>query len=364
VGETPSEIRYDIDKTRKRMAATIDAIGYKFDLSARARYRLSHIVEDVSGRFSGVTESVGESFDQARQSLGEGFDQARQSVGEAVAAARDAARETVSAAGDTIDGGGATVKTRFRGVMGHMQTDISDVRESVMDTVSEQTAPIVETAKQQGRVATSFVKDNALLMGIGAFAAGLIGGLFIPRMRIEEERVAPIASKATSRAMEAGEHALDRGVEMAKEALGGESEPARSQKGPQVATGQAGSQHTGATQQSWTTQSRQPQRSASTQASYQSRQPAAGQVPTSGQAGDDVKGTQMNWDIMEGKWKELKGQARSKWGDLTDDEWDQIAGNKEKLVGKLQQKYGYTKDEAERQADEFFRMHEHEMTKV
>lgn len=61
----------------------------------------------------------------------------------------------------------------------------------------------------------------------------------------------------------------------------------------------------------------------------------------------------MNWDIVEGKWKQLKGSARAKWGDLTDDEIDQVAGNRDKLAGTLQEKYGWTKDEAEKQIDEF-----------
>ena len=61
----------------------------------------------------------------------------------------------------------------------------------------------------------------------------------------------------------------------------------------------------------------------------------------------------MNWDQIEGKWKQLKGEIQSRWGKLTDDEIDWIDGNREKLVGKLQEKYGYAKEEAEREADEF-----------
>lgn len=63
----------------------------------------------------------------------------------------------------------------------------------------------------------------------------------------------------------------------------------------------------------------------------------------------------MNWDIIEGKWKQLKGATKVKWGELTDDELDQIDGNKDKLAGKLQEKYGWTKDEAERNIDDHFR---------
>ncbi|MCQ0971205.1 CsbD family protein [Paracoccus sp. TK19116] len=63
----------------------------------------------------------------------------------------------------------------------------------------------------------------------------------------------------------------------------------------------------------------------------------------------------MNWDIVQGKWKQLKGAAQDKWGDLTDDEFDKVEGNRERLAGKLQEKYGWSKDEAEKQIDDFAR---------
>ena len=61
----------------------------------------------------------------------------------------------------------------------------------------------------------------------------------------------------------------------------------------------------------------------------------------------------MNWDIIKGQWKELKGDVRAKWAKLTDDDIDYIGGRKDELVGRLQQRYGYAKDEAEREADSF-----------
>ena len=66
----------------------------------------------------------------------------------------------------------------------------------------------------------------------------------------------------------------------------------------------------------------------------------------------------MNWDIVQGKWKQLKGAAREKWGDLTDDEYDQINGDKDHLAGKLQEKYGWTKEEADDQINQFVRDHD------
>jgi uncharacterized protein YjbJ (UPF0337 family) len=66
----------------------------------------------------------------------------------------------------------------------------------------------------------------------------------------------------------------------------------------------------------------------------------------------------MNADILEGKWKQLRGEIRETWGELTDDELDQIAGKRDKLAGRLQEKYGWSKDEAERQIDDFLRNYE------
>lgn len=65
----------------------------------------------------------------------------------------------------------------------------------------------------------------------------------------------------------------------------------------------------------------------------------------------------MNWDIVQGKWKELKGEARKQWGKLTDDDWTEIAGEKDKLLGKLQQRYGWSRDEAEKRTDDYFTEH-------
>jgi uncharacterized protein YjbJ (UPF0337 family) len=61
----------------------------------------------------------------------------------------------------------------------------------------------------------------------------------------------------------------------------------------------------------------------------------------------------MNWEQVEGNWKEFKGKIRSKWAKFTDDDLDQIAGKKDALLGRLQQHYGFKKDQAERELDDF-----------
>ena len=61
----------------------------------------------------------------------------------------------------------------------------------------------------------------------------------------------------------------------------------------------------------------------------------------------------MNWDQVEGKWKQLKGSAKEKWGKLTDDELDQAEGKRDKLVGLVQERYGKARDAAEKEVDKW-----------
>ena len=63
----------------------------------------------------------------------------------------------------------------------------------------------------------------------------------------------------------------------------------------------------------------------------------------------------MNWDQVEGKWKQYSGKVKEKWGKLTDDDLTVIHGKRDQLVGKIQERYGIAKQEAEHQVDEFAR---------
>lgn len=61
----------------------------------------------------------------------------------------------------------------------------------------------------------------------------------------------------------------------------------------------------------------------------------------------------MNEDQMKGRWNELKGKVKERWGRLTDDELTQISGKKEQLLGKIQVKYGIAKERAEKELNRF-----------
>ena len=61
----------------------------------------------------------------------------------------------------------------------------------------------------------------------------------------------------------------------------------------------------------------------------------------------------MNWDQIQGKWQEYKGQAKQRWGKLTDNDLTVIAGKRDVLAGKLQTAYGNTKERVEKEIAEF-----------
>jgi uncharacterized protein YjbJ (UPF0337 family) len=61
----------------------------------------------------------------------------------------------------------------------------------------------------------------------------------------------------------------------------------------------------------------------------------------------------MNTDQFEGKWKQLKGQLKQRWGKLTDDDITALSGKKDELIGKLQERYGITREQAQKEADEW-----------
>jgi uncharacterized protein YjbJ (UPF0337 family) len=65
----------------------------------------------------------------------------------------------------------------------------------------------------------------------------------------------------------------------------------------------------------------------------------------------------MNEQILKGKWHQLKGDVKSRWGKLTDDDLDRAEGDAEKLIGRVQERYGYARDAAKREVDAFIESH-------
>ena len=65
----------------------------------------------------------------------------------------------------------------------------------------------------------------------------------------------------------------------------------------------------------------------------------------------------MNEDTLKGKWHQIKGEVKSRWGQLTDADLDRVEGDAETLIGRVQARYGYARDAAKREVDAFIDRH-------
>jgi uncharacterized protein YjbJ (UPF0337 family) len=77
------------------------------------------------------------------------------------------------------------------------------------------------------------------------------------------------------------------------------------------------------------------------------------QSALAGDTGFYGKELAMDWNRVEGNWKQLKGKIKEQWGNLTDDDLDKIAGKRDQLEGKIQERYGINKDAARKQLDDW-----------
>jgi uncharacterized protein YjbJ (UPF0337 family) len=69
--------------------------------------------------------------------------------------------------------------------------------------------------------------------------------------------------------------------------------------------------------------------------------------------GAKSEGTTVNWDRIEGNWKQFSGKVKEKWGKLTDDDLASVNGRREQLEGKIQERYGYGRDQVKKELDDW-----------
>jgi uncharacterized protein YjbJ (UPF0337 family) len=75
--------------------------------------------------------------------------------------------------------------------------------------------------------------------------------------------------------------------------------------------------------------------------------------------GNFMKSTEahVDWNRVEGNWKQIKGSVKEKWGKLTDDDLEVINGRRDQLEGKIQQHYGLAKDQVRKDVDDWYSSH-------
>ena len=162
MGQEPDEIRREIEATRGRMTETVEAIGYKADVPARARDSAQNAKNKVTGKLRGARERVVGSIVGTRESMGESMGESMSNVGSRINEATPSAH---------------------------------DVRRGFQRTAG-------------------FAQDNPAGLAVGAVAVGFLAGLAIPTTRAERERLGPIATEVKEKARETGQEVAERGKEV------------------------------------------------------------------------------------------------------------------------------------------------------
>jgi gas vesicle protein len=169
VGQDPDAIRQDIAQTRAEMTETVEAIGYKADVPARAK------------------DKVADKLDAAKAKVNQATTRAKQAV-------------TGSTTADSAGGVGARVGEAM---------------------------PSGEQVKRQARRAAGIAKENPLGLAVGAVAVGFLAGLAVPSTRVEDQRLGPVADEVKDKARQSGQEALERGKQVARQAAASTAEAAR-----------------------------------------------------------------------------------------------------------------------------------------
>jgi gas vesicle protein len=176
MAKEPDAIREDIEQTRADMTETVEAIGYKADVPARAK------------------EKVAEKMDAARSKVSEATTRAKEAVVGSTSRAADSGGGVAARVGDAVPSG--------------------------------------DQVKRQARRAAGLAQENPLGLAIGAAAVGFLAGLVVPSTRVEDQRLGPVADQVKDTVKETGQEALERGKQVAQEAVSSAAETAK-QRGQQ-----------------------------------------------------------------------------------------------------------------------------------
>jgi len=393
VSDTAGDVKDRVSDTmgdvKDRVSDTMgDVKGSVSDTVGNVKESVSGTVEDVKNRVSGVVSDVADRFNESvggmrrqAQDMGqqaqhsydragrqmeqwqnqaryEGQRRGRQVVGNlednpliygAVAMAAGAAlalllpqsRAENRAFGEMRDQVMAKGQEVLETAKGHAQQVVDEIRPELEDKARQIVSDVTETGKQA-------VKDAAA-------------------------ELTPIVDKVVAKSKEEARSAVQEvGIDPDKLTGGKPSGSASTGQPSGQSTGQSSGQATAQSSgQSSTSPSSkgQPSSTSASGASALSSSPATSS-PTSassaatsmGNAASTSKssaGSQsnmpvLNRDTLSGQWKQVKGEVKKKWGQLTDDDMMQIEGNYDKLVGSLQTRYGYTREHVEREINDFF----------
>jgi hypothetical protein len=250
-----AEIRHDIEESRARLRDTAEAIGWKADVPARARDILREtagvvrervaqghsadagngsghspgLLERAKSAMSGVTEGVSSATHTVADKAGSAKDSVSttaSTVGDKVGSAKDSVASTTSTVGEKV----GSAKESVASTASTMGDKMSSARESVssgagsasetagsaVGTVKEH-MPTTDDARQGVQRVASVAKANPMALAIGALVLGAAAGIALPKTRVEEEKVAPVAENLREQGVEKATQAVQQGREVIAE---------------------------------------------------------------------------------------------------------------------------------------------------
>jgi len=222
-------------------------------------------------------------------------------------------------------------------------------------------------ARRGGSQIKHNLEDNPLIYGAVALAAGAAIAMLLPQSRAENRAFGEMRDQVMSKGQEAFESAKSHATNVIEEVR-----PEFEEKARQIVSDatQAGKEAVkSATDElkpvvdKAISKGKEEARSAAKEVGVDpSKLTVATSAQTSGQSSAQSSGSQkkpliINRDTMKGQWKQVQGEVKKQWGQLTDDDLLKAEGDYDKLVGSIQQRYGYTRERVEREINAFFDSH-------
>jgi uncharacterized protein YjbJ (UPF0337 family) len=364
-------------------------------------------VSDMTGR---VSDTAGDVKDSVTGTMGN----VKNSVSDTIDSVKDSVGGTVEDVKNRVSGAVDDVSERFNDSMGGMRRQAQDMGQQAQRSYERAGRQIDQwqsraryEGQRRGRQVVGNLEDNPLIYGAVAMAAGAALALLLPQSRAEnrafgdmrdqvmakgqevfesakghaqqvveeirpelEDKARQIVSDVTETGKQAVKDAAAELSPIVDKAVAKSKDEARSvvqeagidpdklttgKPSGSASSAQSSGQFAGQSSTSPSSKGQPSSSSASSSSSSMSSPSSTSSAASSmGSAGSQSTMPVLNRDTLAGQWKQVKGEVKKKWGQLTDDDMMQIEGNYDKLAGSLQTRYGYTRERVDREINDFF----------
>jgi uncharacterized protein YjbJ (UPF0337 family) len=265
---------------------------------------------------------------------------------------KDRVEDATQGIRDRVEGATNEIKDR----MGEMRDDMSNQASRMgeqgqqrMMGANERMQRMERRAMYEGRRRGQQVmrnlEDNPLTYGALALAAGAALAMLLPQTRTENRYFGEMRDEVMDKGQEAFEAAKSHAQEVVAE-----MRPELEQKAREIVSE--------ATElgKEVVKDAKEEMRPIVDKAVAKGKEEARSAAKDVGVDPDKLTGSKpaLNRDTMAGQWKQIRGDVKSKWGQLTDDDLTRIEGDYEKLAGSIQTRYGHTREQVEREINDFF----------